>query len=101
MKHLQQPGQQPPGQQQQQQQQCNKHHIHFTHHAATCSSVVQVAAAFDELPASQGWLSAVSQKLCEGEPAAQAALQQYLQCAETAADRYAAADVYLGCDISL
>ena len=49
--------------------------------------LLQVLSVFEDLPVAQTWLSETSQRLCQGEEAAQAALRQYLQCAEASADR--------------
>ena len=54
-----------------------------------------MAAAFDDVPDFQAWLSSVSRKLCEGELAVQAILHQYLECAEASPDRYASSASWL------
>ena len=51
--------------------------------------LLQVLSVFEEVPTGQTWLSGISRQLSQGEAAAQAALRQYLQCAEAPADRCA------------
>ena len=47
----------------------------------------QVAALTQDMPITQTWLSQIARQLADGEWAAQSALHQYLQCADSS-DRY-------------